>query len=82
MNTIWTKAFWKGAGERAIKSAAQSLTVVWGANGVGVLDTDWKGTLSLTGGYVLASIMTSIGNADFTAGYAGNVVPIDAAPAA
>lgn len=65
---IWTTAFWKGASERAIKTVSQSLVAVVGVTGVGIIDVDWKGALSVAAAAGLASFLTSIGNADFTAG--------------
>jgi hypothetical protein len=65
---IWTLAFWKGAGERALKSFAQALVVFVGAEGVGVLDVDWGTSLGVSAAFALASLLTSIGNADFVAG--------------
>nr|DAK71669.1 MAG TPA: holin [Caudoviricetes sp.] len=65
---LWTAAFWKGASERAIKTIAQSLVAVVGVNGVGIIDVDWTGSLSVAAAAGLASLLTSIGNADFTAG--------------
>lgn len=65
---LWTRKFWEGAGERAIKSFAQALVVFVGAAGVGVLDVDWKTALSVSVAFALASVLTSIGNADFVAG--------------
>lgn len=64
---IWTKAFWAGLGERAIKTAAQSLAASF-VVGVTLLNLDWEQALALAGTTTLASILTSIANADFTAG--------------
>jgi hypothetical protein len=64
---IWTKAFWKGAAERAIKTAAQSLAGVFVA-GVAILDIDVSAGLQIAATITLASLLTSIGNADFVAG--------------
>lgn len=63
-----TIAFWKGAGERAIKTAAQTLLAVIGTGTLGILDVDWMQALSVTALATVASVLTSIGNADFTAG--------------
>ncbi len=70
---IWTVAFWQGAGERAIKTFAQALVGAFGANAVGIMDVDWQGALSLAALVTLASILTSIGNADFVTGKAPEV---------
>lgn len=63
-----TIAFWKGAGERAIKTAAQTLLAVIGTGTLGILDVDWLQALSVTALATIASVLTSIGNAGFTAG--------------
>jgi hypothetical protein len=65
---IWTRAFWKGAVERSIKTVAQSLAAVIVVNTTGLADIDWLGVLSIAGAAGLASVLTSIGNADFVAG--------------
>lgn len=69
---IWTTAFWKGAAERAIKTAAQSLAAVFVVGTTSLLDVDWTVSLSVAGAAALASLLTSIGNADFVAGRTGN----------
>lgn len=76
--TIWTSAFWKGLGERAIKTFAQgflygtglSLMVTGLGEGTGIAFVDVPWLLGLQSGAVLAifSGVTSIGNAKFTAG--------------
>ena len=65
---IFTLAFFKGAAERAIKTGAQTLAAYFVIGTTGVLDFDWVAALSITGAAVVASLLTSIGNADFTAG--------------
>jgi hypothetical protein len=65
---LWTKEFWKGAGERAIKTFFQSFVAILGTSAVVLQDVDW---LFVASGATLATILslaTSIGNADFTAG--------------
>lgn len=75
VSTIWTGAFWRGAAERALKTAMQTfvatITVSAGADlipAVGVEGIDWIAALSVTAVATVLSIGTSIGNADFTAG--------------
>jgi hypothetical protein len=80
---IWTLAFWKGAGERAIKTAAQTFVAIVGVTGVGSTlglgDVPWTTDLSVTGVAVILSLVTSIGSADFTSGPpAAIVTPVDA----
>jgi hypothetical protein len=66
---IWTKAFWKGATERAIKTFAQAGVALITADAVvGLFDLDVAGLLSVSGLAALVSVLTSVGNADFTAG--------------
>ncbi len=65
---MWTASFWKGAGERAIKTFFQTFVALIGTSAVLVQDVDW---LLIVSGSALATILslaTSIGNADFTAG--------------
>lgn len=64
---IWTMQFWKGAGERALKTLAQVLAAAF-VVGVPVNAVDVRGALLLAATAVVASLLTSILNADFTAG--------------
>ena len=65
---IWTKNFWKGLLERAIKTFAQSVGGLIAADTLGIMDVDWVSVVNVAGLVTLASIFTSIGNADFTSG--------------
>ena len=72
-----TVDFWKGAGERAIKTFLQTFVAVIvagvGAEAVGVsaglLDADWLTALSVAALAAVLSLATSVGNAEFTAGH-------------
>lgn len=64
---IWTLDFWKGAGERAFKTLAQALLAVF-VVGVPIFDVDVQGALAIAATAVVASLLTSVLNADFTAG--------------
>ena len=64
---IWTLAFWKGAGERAVKTACQTALALIGTSAL-ITDVSWVAVGSGTALAVLASLLTSVGNADFTAG--------------
>lgn len=64
---IFTKSWLLGALERATKTAAQSLAAMF-IVGVGIFEIDWVQALDLTAAVVIGSLITSIGNADFTAG--------------
>ena len=71
---LWTIAFWRGAGERAVKTFFQVLSalVATDASGigktVGLGDIDWQAMLSIAALSALVSIFTSIANPDFVAG--------------
>jgi hypothetical protein len=65
---IWTKAFWQGAAERAIKTAAQTLVALLAVSTTGLIGVDWAGAGSVVALAAILSVVTSIGNADFTAG--------------
>lgn len=60
---MFTKEFWKAAAERAIKTFAQTLVVLLGADAVDVLTLDWIHLGSLSLGAALVSVLTSIGSA-------------------
>jgi hypothetical protein len=72
---IWTADFWKGAGERALKTFVQtflaSLIAAVGA-ATSAWDVPWgyglKGALGVALLATFFSVATSIGNTDFTAG--------------
>ena len=64
---IWTKAFWKGCAERAIKTCFQSMAAAITV-GATLAEIDWVTVVSVAIVATLFSIATSIGNAEFTAG--------------
>lgn len=59
---MWTRAFWRAAAERAVKTTAQSGAALLVAAGTGLLDTDWTTTASVAGMAGLLSLLTSIGS--------------------
>ncbi|WND57031.1 holin [Mycolicibacterium vanbaalenii] len=63
MNTIYSLAFWKDAGERAAKSAAQAGVLALGGGAVDVLALDWATFAGAFGGGALLSLLTSIASA-------------------
>jgi hypothetical protein len=69
---MWTLAFWKGAGERAIKTFFQAFGGFIGVTGVGTVlgfgGVNWGQAGSVALVAAILSLVTSIGNADFTAG--------------
>ena len=65
---LFTLAFWQGAGERGLKTFAQSLVAIIGVGTLGLLDVDWPAALSVAALAAVVSLLTSVGNADFTSG--------------
>lgn len=65
---MFTREFWAAAAERALKTVAQSVVAVLGVGAVGILSVDWVQTLSVAAAAGLASILTSIADADRVAG--------------
>lgn len=65
---LFTLAFLKGAAERAIKTGAQTALAFFVIGTTGLLDLDWVALGSVSGAAVIASLLTSIGNAGFVAG--------------
>lgn len=65
---LWTREFWVGATERAVKTVAQTIVAVVGVAGTGLLSVDWVQTLSVAAAAGLASVLTSIADADRVAG--------------
>lgn len=65
---LWTHEFWAAAAERAVKTVAQTIVAVVGVAGTGLLSVDWVQTLSVAAAAGLASVLTSIADADRVAG--------------
>jgi hypothetical protein len=58
---MFTKTFWTQALERAVKTAAQALLLLWGADaGFNVVDVNFAGAAGIAGGAALLSVLTSI----------------------
>jgi hypothetical protein len=85
---IWTVAFWKGAGERALKTFLEvfvpTTIVALGATAEGVLDAwtaPWLAAVQTGVGLALGataiSVLISLGNVNFTAGDASLPEPYE-----
>lgn len=59
---MFTKRFWKGAFERAVKTFAQGAAALLVANATGIVDADWKAAASVAGLAAVVSILTSVGS--------------------
>ena len=58
--SIWTAAFWKGAAERAVKTAAQSAILSFGADQFNVIGVDWATVGGFAAGGALLSVLSTI----------------------
>ena len=56
-----TKAWWKAALVRAVKTIAQTAVALIGTGAVGFTDLDWIRILSISGVAGLLSLLTSVG---------------------
>lgn len=64
---MWTREFWARTGERALKTFAQTLVVLWTADaGLNVLQVDLVPALGVGAGAALLSVLTSIGSGSVT----------------
>lgn len=66
--SIFTRAFWRAAGERAIKTAAQSAILVIAADQVNALTVQWDDVGGFALGGAILSLLMSIGSDALTAG--------------
>jgi hypothetical protein len=57
---MWSLDWWRAAGERALRTAAQSALAVIGTGATGVLDINVDGVLSAAAFGALTSVLTSI----------------------
>jgi hypothetical protein len=58
---MFTKAFWTGATDRAVKSFAQALLLLWGADsGFNVLDVSVPAAFGVAAGAAVLSLLTSV----------------------
>lgn len=56
-----TASFWIGTVDRAVKSFAQALILLWGADqGLNILEVDFMGALGVALGAVVLSVLTSL----------------------
>jgi hypothetical protein len=63
---VLTAAFWAQAIERALKSAAQALLIVWGASQINVLSiANWTTALSVVLSAAVVSLLTSVASVPF-----------------
>ena len=66
--SIFTATFARAAAERGVKATAWALSSALIANGTGIIDTDWRGVLSVAGMAGLLSVLGSIASDAATGG--------------
>jgi hypothetical protein len=57
---MWEGKFWKGAAERAIRTAAQAVIALLSTDVAGILSVDWVQTASVAGMAAFLSVLMSI----------------------
>lgn len=63
--TVWTWEWWKAALERALKTLAQTLIALIGAEQVNVISLEWANLLGIAATAALISVLTSLASAQF-----------------
>jgi hypothetical protein len=58
---MWTTAFLKATGERALRTFAQTLAALIGAGAINIIDVDWPASIGIAATAALLSVLTSIG---------------------
>lgn len=72
--------FWKQALERAVKTAAQFMITIVGAEQFNLLEADWKAMLATIGTGAALSLLTSIATSGFGESDSPSAVVIESAP--
>lgn len=75
---LWTRRFWEAAGERAVKTFAQTLAALIVADGTGLMDTAWVAILSTAGMAALVSLLTSVASDAATGGTGPSLTSVEA----
>ena len=57
---MWTVSFWKGAGERALRTFAQTLVALIGVGSVSIVTLPWGEVLAVSATAAVLSVLTSI----------------------
>jgi hypothetical protein len=58
--SIWTRAFWQAALERAVKTAAQAAILILAAEQINVLVVNWVEVAGFAAGGFVLSALTSV----------------------
>lgn len=60
---MWTSRFWKETMERAVKTLAQSLLAIWGADSLNIWTVDLRSSVGVAVGAGVLSVLTSLASA-------------------
>lgn len=63
---MFSRAFWYASLERAVKTAAQSAILVFGADQFNALQADWQTAAGFAGGGFVLSVLTSLASGAVT----------------
>jgi len=66
--TFWTAAFWRAAGERAVKAFSYSLLGMLGGGVTNIVDMPWLSAAQIAAGVSVISILGSIVSSSATGG--------------
>lgn len=75
---MWSKTFIKQCAERMLKTFAQVLAAMLGADGLGVLNANWGDALSVAAMAAVLSVLTSVASAPLSP--QGSPSLVDATP--
>ncbi|MEO3978756.1 holin [Streptomyces sp. CAU 1734] len=65
---MFTAAFWRSTGERAVRTAAQATIGAIGADQLGLLDVDWGQAASVGGLAAVLAVLTAVATSGGTEG--------------
>lgn len=73
---MFTKAFWIAAGERAIKTFAQTAAALWGGDAaLNIVDIDLGEVAGLSASAAALSVLTSLASIPLSKGDSPSLVP-------
>lgn len=74
---MWSSSsYWKSLAERAIKTFAQTLVALIGANAVAITDLDWWNLTAVSATAALVSVLTSLASTPFGPKDSPSLVPV------
>jgi len=68
VSALTSRAFWADAGNRAVRTFAQSELALLTSSGAGLIDAPWWASLSASGMAALLSLLTSVADPNIPKG--------------